>query len=708
MSKSTRKRIQEGITYPDLSLISSGNQPATEAVNAGERVEEPKQNSTREKKTAARRAEDQQDEEARAKLLREGELNAQHNARSVPVPAFVQAIYTRTAVIQSFQKLWENPQVPDPLALKSLDRWNDIIEEEVEVNAPQNENKTRPERWIASLWKLPVREFLTFAVGAKKVIVAKKGGSNEQAFQKAGINSATASRFVTTDLPLFHIRMCRACIPWKAYIADDLIYLFYNLSPEENQARENLITDFTQGDSKEFLQQLSQEDKQLIGISTAPVRNRQKSAIAIKHIDKESEEPYNGNKKRLIEMNKDEDTPMFAAAPDTSAVDNDSTPDITAVGTGPERAQIMNDPTGIVAAPVEKMVNTNTSLGPVKGDSTGSGTAPETTQINKAASKNPESVSQSQDGLPTPEVGLQVFSLEINDDGRTFLGQVVHVIKIGERGSRVVVNEGTERCPSFAVHPGAAFGVGVARGWIENNCFGSDLDQKSVTRTMIKSLTNFVDVARVVQAPKRDQRQIRLYRIQSIDRAIYWITKHYLVSLIGQQNFKRQFEPLEDKIQKLQDQRRAKLDRFRQGQLHPDTAARLSREDLELMPWLGDVLEGKNDGVNGNQRRSQENNDQNHQTASKQDNWKRQQGHQKGQQDHEKGQQDHEKGQQDHEKGQQDHEKGQQDHEKGQQDHEKGQQDHEKGQQGHQKGQQDRQKGGQQDGQKRRRDIEDS
>ncbi|KAI4264848.1 MAG: hypothetical protein L6R42_000069 [Xanthoria sp. 1 TBL-2021] len=192
MSKCTRKQIQDNVQYPDLSLVIYGTQPATEpahvfksgpeTTHAAEKVKETKQKIARVKKSAARKAEDQQDEEDRAKLLSEGALNARHYARTSPVPDAIKAYYSNMPVIQSFQKLWANPQASDPKALKSLERYNDIMEEEIEAYVPQDESRTRPERWYISQWKLPIQEFLAFAVGAKKVIAAKQGGSDEQAF----------------------------------------------------------------------------------------------------------------------------------------------------------------------------------------------------------------------------------------------------------------------------------------------------------------------------------------------------------------------------------------------------------------------------------------------------------------------------------------------------------------------------------------------
>ncbi|KAI4221095.1 MAG: hypothetical protein L6R40_008658, partial [Gallowayella cf. fulva] len=198
---------------------------------------------------------------------------------------------------------------------------------------------------------------------------------------------------------------------------------------------------------------------------------------------------------------------------------------------------------------------------------------------------------ESQTGPPVPETGLQVFSLEIHDDGRTFLGQVVHVLKVGEKGARVIVNEGTLKCPSFSIHPGAAFGSGVARAWIETGQFRPQSDLSTMTRTGIGGMTNFVDVARTVEAPKRDRRQIRIYRMQATNKEIGWMTKHHFVKIVGQSTFKRHFGLIEEKIKALQDSRRVLLDEFKQRHLHPDTAENLTREDLELMPWLGDGQE---------------------------------------------------------------------------------------------------------------------
>lgn len=229
--------------------------------------------------------------------------------------------------------------------------------------------------------------------------------------------------------------MYQVGIPWQAYIAEDMMFLFKDLSKGEHQARTDLVADFIKGDEEHFLQQLDRQDKQLIGIPTTSADNPQSRS---KEFDDGPAKP--GSKKRLTEIRgneiaiKDEDTLMWEAeGPDESAVDNTSTPKTT------EKSELVDNPKSAVAALDGKAVKTD----------------PKFSDSKPAESTPAPSLLQSQNGHPKPEVGLLEFSMEVNDDGRTFLGQVVHVIKIGESDSRVVVNEGTERLPSFAVYPGA-------------------------------------------------------------------------------------------------------------------------------------------------------------------------------------------------------------------------------------------------------------
>ena len=69
-------------------------------------------------------------------------------------------------------------------------------------------------------------------------------------------------------------------------------------------------------------------------------------------------------------------------------------------------------------------------------------------------------------------------------DGRTSLGKVVYVRKAGH-GSRVIVNRGTEENPYFDIHPGAAFGKGVAKEWLGDEMYKCEDLLKNTTAKQI-------------------------------------------------------------------------------------------------------------------------------------------------------------------------------------------------------------------------------
>ncbi|KAI4194151.1 MAG: hypothetical protein LQ350_007939 [Teloschistes chrysophthalmus] len=223
---------------------------------------------------------------------------------------------------------------------------------------------------------------------------------------------------------------------------------------------------------------------------------------------------------------------------------------------------------------------------------------------------------------PAEDLTTQGYSIAVNQDGRTFLGKVHYVIKVGEKGARVIVNEGTEKRAYFSVHPGAEFGAGVARDWLASEQFGGQLDPSQLQRKDLTHVLGYVDVERTVTQLKRSQRPIRIYRIKvrldtDVDMVTgmsegvkdIWLTRHHLLRLMGRREFKG-FEIIERKIGNKQDAARQYLARCKEQGLHPDTLQKLTNSECEAMPWLSDVQGfSEDDGTDNEDKASEDDGD---------------------------------------------------------------------------------------------------
>ncbi|KAI4228470.1 MAG: hypothetical protein L6R40_008135, partial [Gallowayella cf. fulva] len=165
MSTVNGKRLLEGpdVTYPDItSSLDRPNQLSIEPVS--EKREAPDQKTiskkpieqkpkklTREERAVT----DEKDKQEHAKLLRQGELNAKLLARVLPVPSIARQAYESEGIKQSFQKLWDNPDTPDPAAIGKIEFWNEEIQTDIKAKAVSNKKQGHPEIWHAEQCKLP-------------------------------------------------------------------------------------------------------------------------------------------------------------------------------------------------------------------------------------------------------------------------------------------------------------------------------------------------------------------------------------------------------------------------------------------------------------------------------------------------------------------------------------------------------------------------
>ncbi len=222
-----------------------------------------------------------------------------------------------------------------------------------------------------------------------------------------------------------------------------------------------------------------------------------------------------------------------------------------------------------------------------------------------AASPNADKAGQSstEDGVKTKaadragqtstKVGVKTkVGVPIPDesDGRTSLGKVEVVRKAGF-GSRVIVNRGTDTNPYFEIYPGAEFGKGVAKEWLEEGIYGSkDLPRNTAAKDMriygrvkVKKTSQ-----RSVNKTARTQSEIQYYLIEVLEEN-YVSTRSALSGMKGLSPAKLRRVDAQLDIQN--EQLLAELDQCRENNEHPDTGEQLTKADIKKMPWLlADVM----------------------------------------------------------------------------------------------------------------------
>lgn len=171
-------------------------------------------------------------------------------------------------------------------------------------------------------------------------------------------------------------------------------------------------------------------------------------------------------------------------------------------------------------------------------------------------------------------------------DGRTSLGMVVHVRKVGNTGSRVIVNRGTEENPYFEIHPGGTFGKGVAQEWLTSNLYSFDNLPSNITAKEM-TLYGRVMVERTSQGRRnktaRTQSQITYYLIAA--RGNKFVSpRSKLAGMKGMSPVK--LNRLDAQLDSQNEQLRAELDACRENNEHPDTGEQLTNSDIQEMPWL--------------------------------------------------------------------------------------------------------------------------
>ncbi len=173
-------------------------------------------------------------------------------------------------------------------------------------------------------------------------------------------------------------------------------------------------------------------------------------------------------------------------------------------------------------------------------------------------------------------------------DGRTSFGKVV-IVRSAGFGSRVIVNRGTDMNPYYDIHPGATFGKGVARQWLNEGTYGIADPPNDIAAGELK-ICGRVKVAHTATTLlKRAERQGQgrnniCYYFIEVRGESYLSTRTALSGMKGVSpaKLKRIDAALDRQTEMLLEE----LDQCRENNEHPDTGEKLTNDDIKDMPWL--------------------------------------------------------------------------------------------------------------------------
>jgi len=203
--------------------------------------------------------------------------------------------------------------------------------------------------------------------------------------------------------------------------------------------------------------------------------------------------------------------------------------------------------------------------------------AAESSKTAEARGKTRTPRRDTQGGVQT-KVGVAVRD---ESNGNTTFGKVETVRRVG-RGTRVIVNRGTDENPYYESHPGGMFGNGVAKEWLEKSLYNTE----ELPRTSIAKGMKILAHITVPRTSKKEQsrKQIQYYYVSSQQRT-YISTRSTLIRLRGYSAEK--LEEDEKAVDVASEMLLGELDDFRRWGLHPDTGDKLTDQDRQDMPWLG-------------------------------------------------------------------------------------------------------------------------
>jgi len=220
---------------------------------------------------------------------------------------------------------------------------------------------------------------------------------------------------------------------------------------------------------------------------------------------------------------------------------------------------------------------------------------PNGAESSEAAESSGAAASQNADkaGQASTKAGVKTkVGVPIPDesDGRTSLGKVEVVRKAGF-GSRVIVNRGTDVNPYFDIYPGADFGKGVAKEWLEEGIYESkDLPRNTAAKDM--RIYGRVKVKKTnqqrINQTARTQSEIQYYLIEALG-GHYQSTRSALSGMKGLSP--AILRRIDAQLDVQNEQLLAELDQCQENNEHPDTGEQLTNADIKKMPWLSpDVI----------------------------------------------------------------------------------------------------------------------
>ena len=148
------------------------------------------------------------------------------------------------------------------------------------------------------------------------------------------------------------------------------------------------------------------------------------------------------------------------------------------------------------------------------------------------------------------------------------------------------MNRGTEGNPYFNIYPGAEFGKGVAKEWLEDETYEcKDLPKDTTAKQM--TIYGRVKVKKTSckreNNSKRTQSEIQYYLIK-VRGEDYISTRSALSGMKGLSPAK--LRRIDAQLDRQNEQLLAELDQYREKNEHPDTGEQLASADIERMPWL--------------------------------------------------------------------------------------------------------------------------
>ena len=236
----------------------------------------------------------------------------------------------------------------------------------------------------------------------------------------------------------------------------------------------------------------------------------------------------------------------------------------------------MSEPNGLfVPAPSSRSEQTATSEhASSSGQASTGGTSTSGPQLRKFVLRGP----------------VTVQGPRINDDGRTLLGKVTAVMRVGgetRAGYRSIVNVGTEKFPVHRCISGSKFGRGMGEELFEKFAKPKTFDVTQRKASHLEEITMYVEVESTLRNRKRDN--ITYFGVKwakdnpNRDAPFEEVLTRSQLLTVCDEEFVEETRAIlrEVWLEDLQT-----LQELKESSLHPDTQMPLTDSDRTLTPWL--------------------------------------------------------------------------------------------------------------------------